>query len=217
MSARPVRRQRRKPCARVPSKDPRRGDSTKRRARRRARGRSVGIEHVHLPDLDANGSTPNRSRRPSITVYLPPASFSRSSASTILARRAIASSRFSRSPSTTSSGARSTKSALPSLASTRLMSASALAISLLQPRALGGEVDHALERQRRDLAAHDELHRALRRRVGERDVGDARQPLDELGPALGARARLRRRADQHERHRASPAGRSSRRAPSGSR
>src|SRR5262245_54804165 len=32
---------------------------------------------------------------------------------------------------------------------------------LLEPRALGGEIDHALERQRRHLAAHQELHRAL--------------------------------------------------------
>src|SRR5262245_65246087 len=33
----------------------------------------------------------------------------------------------------------------------------------LQPRFLGGKIDHALERQRRDLPAHDQLHRALRR------------------------------------------------------
>ncbi len=57
-------------------------------------------------------------------------SFSRSSASAILAFRACASSRFSFSSSTTSSGARDTKFGLPSLASTRAMSASALAISL---------------------------------------------------------------------------------------
>src|SRR4051794_12373585 len=44
----------------------------------------------------------------------------RSSASRILSLRATASSRFSRSPSTTSSGARAMKSAFDSLASTRL-------------------------------------------------------------------------------------------------
>ncbi len=30
-----------------------------------------------------------------------------------------------------------------------------------EPRALGGKIDDTLERQRGDLAAHDELHRAL--------------------------------------------------------
>src|SRR5262245_25147947 len=54
---------------------------------------------------------------------------SRSSASLILARRPSASSRFSRSPSTTSSGARARKSRLPSLASMRATSDVALAIS----------------------------------------------------------------------------------------
>src|SRR5450830_1476942 len=54
----------------------------------------------------------------------------RSNASAIFALRPTASSRFSFSSSTTSSGARATKLALPSLASTRAMSASALAISL---------------------------------------------------------------------------------------
>src|SRR5450830_167332 len=58
------------------------------------------------------------------------APLSRSSASTIFSLRPSASSRFSFSSSTTSSGARATKLALPSLASTRAMSASALAISL---------------------------------------------------------------------------------------
>src|SRR5215467_6509735 len=63
---------------------------------------------------------------------LPPdqaAPLSRSIASMIFDLRACASSRFSRSPSTTSSGALARKFALPSLASTRLMSASTLAIS----------------------------------------------------------------------------------------
>src|SRR5450755_1612021 len=58
------------------------------------------------------------------------APLSRSSASAIFALRATASSRFSFSSSTTSSGARATKLGLPSLPSTRAISASALAISL---------------------------------------------------------------------------------------
>src|SRR5262250_356228 len=32
---------------------------------------------------------------------------------------------------------------------------------LLEARFLGGEIDHARKRQRRDLPAHDQLHRAL--------------------------------------------------------
>src|SRR3954470_9584166 len=56
--------------------------------------------------------------------------FSRSSASRIFAFRATAASRFSFSSSTISSGAFATNFSFPSLASTRLMSASALAISL---------------------------------------------------------------------------------------
>jgi len=55
---------------------------------------------------------------------------SRSSASRIFAFRATAASRFSFSSSTISSGALATNFSLPSLASTRLMSASAFASSL---------------------------------------------------------------------------------------
>ena len=76
-----------------------------------------------------------------------------SSASTILPRRATASSRFSRSPSTTSSAALATNFGLPSFWSTRAMSDSALAISLPRRMALGGEVDDALEGQRRATSA----------------------------------------------------------------
>src|SRR5262249_40664457 len=53
----------------------------------------------------------------------------RASASSILSRRVSASLRFSRSPSTTSSGARATKSALASLASMRAISDLTRAIS----------------------------------------------------------------------------------------
>src|SRR5262249_45290522 len=60
-----------------------------------------------------------------------------------------------------------------------------------QPRALGREIDHALERQRRGLAAHQELHRALRRRIREGDVAEAGEALQEFspppGPLLGVR------------------------------
>ena len=132
------------------------------------------------------------------------APFSRSSASTILPRRSSASSRFSRSPSTTSSGARFMKSGLPSLASTRLMSASALAIFLGEPRLLGRDVDDALERQRRDLAAHDELHRrpaaaASRDRTPRTR---ARARLRKIAPSDRRAPRVSfRRVDQHERRR----------------
>src|SRR5262249_35160314 len=44
---------------------------------------------------------------------------------------------------------------------------------LLQPRFLGGKIDPPLERQRRDLAAHDQLHGALRHVLGERNLGEA--------------------------------------------
>ena len=70
------------------------------------------------------------------------------------------------------------------------MSASHFGHFLGEPRALGGKIDHALQRQRRDLAAHDELHGALRRGIcGEGNVGDAREPLHEFRPAA-ARARV---------------------------
>ena len=88
----------------------------------------------------------------------------RSSASAILALRATASSRFSFSSSTTSSGARAMSWDCPSFG----IDAGNVGVSLLhfltEARTLGGDIDHALERQRRRLAAHDELHRALRRR-----------------------------------------------------
>src|SRR6185436_4885726 len=64
--------------------------------------------------------------------------FSRSSASCSFAFRSTAASRFSFSSSTISSGAFATNFSFPSLASTRLMSASALAISL-SSRALSAE------------------------------------------------------------------------------
>ena len=47
-----------------------------------------------------------------------------------------------------------------SLASTRAMSASAFCISLAKPRAFGGKIDDAFERQRRHFAAHQKLHRS---------------------------------------------------------
>ena len=143
--------------------------------------------------------------------------FSRSSASRIFALRATAASRFSFSSSTISSGALATNFSLPSLASTRLMSASALASSLSSRACSAAKIDHALERQRRDLAAHQQLHRALRRGVGEGDVAEPRQPLDHVAPALGARLRSRPTRRPAPAASASPARCSSRRAPSGSR
>src|ERR1700684_4616133 len=59
-----------------------------------------------------------------------------------------------------------------------------------QPRALGGEIDHAFQRQRRNLAPHHELHGALGGCVGEGDVSNPRQPLHELRPPGGAFARF---------------------------
>ena len=44
---------------------------------------------------------------------------------------------------------------------------------LFKPRLFGGEVDHALERQRRHLAAHDELHRAFGNAGRDRDARKA--------------------------------------------
>src|SRR6266540_1033905 len=51
---------------------------------------------------------------------------------------------------------------------------------LLEARFLRGEVDHPLERQRRHLPAHDELHRALRRAVRERNIGEARKAAHDV-------------------------------------
>src|SRR6516162_5751117 len=53
---------------------------------------------------------------------------------------------------------------------------------LLEARFLGGEVDHPLERQRRHLPAHDELHGALRRAVRERNIGEAGEAAHDVGP-----------------------------------
>src|SRR3954469_363160 len=52
---------------------------------------------------------------------------------------------------------------------------SELAALLVEARGLGAEVDDALERQRRDFAAHDELHRAARSALGDGDCGEARE------------------------------------------
>src|SRR5260370_4358096 len=54
---------------------------------------------------------------------------------------------------------------------------------LLEPRFLSREIDHVLERQRRDLPAHDQLHRALRRSLRKRDIGEAREAAHHLRPA----------------------------------
>ncbi len=94
------------------------------------------------------------------------------------------------------------KSALPSLASMRAMSALTRASLLLEPRLLGDEIDHAFERQRRDLAAHQELHRARRHDSRHRDVGEPRQSLaSPRSSALRARLRRFRCADQQHRDR----------------
>ena len=126
---------------------------------RRAMAASVRLRH----QIASQG---RRNVGASLTSII--ALFSRSSASTILLRGGLRPPRASRArPRPPLRRALATNFGLPSLASTRAMSASAFGHFLVQPRALGGEVDHALERQRRDLAAHDELHRALRRRIGE--------------------------------------------------
>ena len=126
-----------------------------------------------------------------------PASFNRSSASAILVLRPSASSRFSCSSSTTSSGARD-EIRIVELG----IDARDVRIRLLhflgEPRALGGEIDNVLERQRRHLPAHHELHRAFRRGGRGRNVGHAREPLDEFSPAFGARLALGRGAGEHK-------------------
>jgi len=66
-----------------------------------------------------------------------------------------------------SSGALATNFSLASLASTRLIIGVGLGQFLVEPRLLGGKIDHSLEGQRRDLAAHQKLHRAFRRFLRE--------------------------------------------------
>ena len=145
----------------------------------------VDVIGIGVPDAVPRGAQAKRPGHPSCSLYTAP--FNRSSASAILALRATASSRFSFSSSTTSSGAFAMKFGLFELG----IDARDVGVGLLhflgEPRALGGKIDHALERQRRHLAAHDELHRALRRGRRRGNLGHARQPLDEFGPALGAR------------------------------
>jgi hypothetical protein len=121
--------------------------------------------------------------------------FSRSSASRSLSLRATAASRFSFSSSTISSGALATNFSLPSLASTRLMSASAFATSFVG-RPFRPPVDHALERQRHHFAADQYQNRAFR---GRGRGGKPRHALDDVAPALCAVFRLGRRARQHQR------------------
>src|SRR4029077_8169016 len=70
---------------------------------------------------------------------------------------------------------------------------------LFEPRALGHEVDDTLERQGRDLAAYDKLHRPWRRRIGERDVGDAGEALHDFRPPARPLAGLGRSAGEHQR------------------
>src|SRR5262249_13862574 len=60
---------------------------------------------------------------------------------------------------------------------------------LLEARFLGGEVDHPLERQRRHLPAHDELHGPLRRAFRERNIGEAREAAHDVGPPRRSRLR----------------------------
>ena len=71
---------------------------------------------------------------------------------------------------------------------------------LVEARHLGLEVDDAFERQRRDLAAHDELHGAPRSALGDGDRGEARKPTDGLVPALGAGACRGGGIDEKERN-----------------
>src|SRR5262249_55990055 len=53
---------------------------------------------------------------------------------------------------------------------------------LLEPRLLDGEINHAGERHRCDLAAHHDLHRARRRAFRQRKVGEAREPSNASRP-----------------------------------
>src|SRR5258705_9674295 len=59
-----------------------------------------------------------------------------------------------------------------------------LAQFLVEPRLLGRKVDHAFQRQSRDLAAHQQRHRTFRRVICEGNVGEPGHPLDHVVPAL---------------------------------
>ena len=121
------------------------------------------------------------------TVY----SLSRFSAALRRARVCSAWARRSRCSSTTSSGARATKFALPSLASILPISSRELLDLLLKPRALGLEVDDLADRQRIGRLAQHDLQRRLGRRRGRLDALDPRQPLD--GGAMRLEPLSRRR------------------------
>src|SRR6266498_4692674 len=71
---------------------------------------------------------------------------------------------------------------------------------LFEAGLLGGKIDHALERQRRDFPAHDELNRPLRRPLRERNIGEAREPPHGFGPARCSRLRRRRNRHQYQRN-----------------
>ena len=109
-------------------------------------------------------------------------------------------SRRSRFSSTISSGARARKSALPSLASISGDLLALLGDLLAEARALGGDVDDARQRNRRQRAAHEHLRRAGGRGIGKLDLGDARQPLDRLAPVADVGDDRRARGDERQRH-----------------
>ena len=69
-----------------------------------------------------------------------------------------------------------------------------------EPRhAFGSQVDNPLQRQRRNVAAHHELHRTFRWHIGKGNLADAGQALDKFRPVPGAARDLRRSAGEHER------------------
>ena len=70
---------------------------------------------------------------------------------------------------------------------------------LAEPRAFGGDVEDAGDRDRRQRAADDDLQRAGRRRGGEGKFADPRQAADGFGPPARHRSELRRRRDQRQR------------------
>ena len=136
---------------------------------------------------------------PLFTLSQPPPrrASARPAASAAVASKSALRSRFS---STTSGGALATKLALASLASILPISACALSISRVQPRALGVHVDDAGQRQRRRRLAEHDLRRALRRAPWRTRCVSRRASRLMVSSCRSARARVGLAgADQHQR------------------
>src|SRR5262245_15797430 len=66
---------------------------------------------------------------------------------------------------------------------------------LIEPRFFSGQIDDALQRDRGNFTANEQLNRSIRSTIGESDLRHARKTLNDIAPTLCTRPDVVRRTN----------------------